>query len=161
MQAEQVTIKVCETSGDFSIAKELIIEYVGWIGFDLSFQDFDNEIDNLSKMYNEQDGGLVLAFVDAKAVGVAGVRRFGENGAEIKRMFVKGTNRGKGIGQLLLRKCIDLAKEIGYESIKLDTTDFMKTAIKLYQQNGFVEIPAYRYNPHEAARYFKLKLHTN
>jgi hypothetical protein len=34
----------------------------------------------------------------------------------------------------------------------------MKSAIRLYVDHGFIEIPAYRYNPHEAARYFELKI---
>jgi putative acetyltransferase len=63
-----------------------------------------------------------------------------------------------GIGKLLLRKCIETAKALNYNSIKLDTADFMNAAIKLYTDHGFVEIPAYRFNPHEHAKYFELIL---
>ena len=34
----------------------------------------------------------------------------------------------------------------------------MKAAIKLYTDQGFVEISAYRFNPREDARYFELDL---
>lgn len=161
MEQNKVSIQQCDSSEDFLLAKELIMEYTRWLGFDLAFQNFDQEIDNLREMYNKRDGGLLLAMMNGLAVGVAGVRRFNKTDCEIKRMFVKDGNRGKGIGQLLLTKCIELARAVGYDNIKLDTTDLMKPAIKLYSQNGFVEISPYRYNPHEAARYFELKLHQN
>lgn len=49
-------------------------------------------------------------------------------------MFVQSDNRGFGIGKLLLTECIEIAKKINYDTIKLDTADFMKSAI---QQKGF------------------------
>ena len=39
------------------------------------------------------------------------------------------------------------ANWVNYDKAKLDTADFMKAAIKLYTDNGFIEIPAYRHNP--------------
>ena len=89
-------------------------------------------------------------------VGVAGIKRFNETDCEVKRMFVQPESRGFKIGQLLLTKCLDAAKELNYQAVKLDTADFMKSAIRLYTDNGFREIDAYRYNPHEEARYFEL-----
>ena len=143
---------------EFLQAKELILEYVQWLGIDLSFQNFDQEIDTLQVTYGEPNGGLFLAIRNDKAVGVAGIKRFDESECELKRMLVQPGSRGSGIGKLLLIRCIDIAKKLNYVTIKLDTADFMKSAIKLYTDNGFVEIPAYRFNPYEEARYFELAL---
>ncbi|MEO8860456.1 MAG: GNAT family N-acetyltransferase [Ginsengibacter sp.] len=154
----KILIKTAQTKEDYLLAKKLILEYVAWLGIDLSFQNFDAEMEALPGMYNEQNGGLFLAFKNDEAVGVAGLRRFSITESEVKRMFVKEEARGFGIGKLLLQKCIETARKTGYKKIKLDTADFMQTAIKLYIDNGFVEISAYRYNPHEAARYFELDL---
>ncbi len=63
-------------------------------------------------------------------------------------MYVKPESRGFGIGKLLLTRCIEIAKRLHYEKVKLDTADFMKSAIKLYVDSGFIEIPAYRHNPY-------------
>lgn len=71
-------------------------------------------------------------------------------------MFVKDEAKGMGIGKLLLEKCIDTAKSLNYNSIKLDTAEYMKAAIKLYTDYGFIEIPAYRFNPYDHAKYFEL-----
>lgn len=113
---------------------------------------------DLPNMYNTQDGGLFIAYQHAVPVGIAGLRRFSETDAEVKRMFVKDEAKGMGIGKLLLQQCIESAKTLGYKSIKLDTAAFMHAAIKLYTDHGFVEIAAYRFNPHDHARYFQLVL---
>ncbi len=153
---DQVSIKTAQTNADYLLAKKLILEYSTWLGFDLSFQNFDEEMEGLPEMYNEENGGLFLAVKNNVVVGVAGLRRFSATESEVKRMFVKEEARGFGIGKLLLQKCIETARKAGYKKVKLDTTDFMQSAIKLYINTGFVEIPAYRYNPHKAARYFEL-----
>lgn len=159
MRNSSIIIKLAEDSKDFMDGKAIILEYVEWLGMDLSFQNFDNEINNLSEMYSKPNGGLFLAIVNEAVVGVVGVRKFEGKHCELKRMFVKEGLRNFGIGRMLLMSAINLAKKLNYDIMKLDTSATMKPAIKLYQDNGFVELPTYRYNPHESAKYFELKLH--
>ncbi len=154
----KIEIVTAQHPKDYSDAKQLILEYVAWLGIDLAFQNFDQEMEGLPNMYNSTDGGLFIAYLDTKPIGVAGLRRFSATEAEVKRMFVQDEAKGKGVGKVLLQKCIDTAKQLNYQSIKLDTGDFMKAAIHLYTSHGFVEIPAYRFNPHESAKYFELDL---
>src|SRR6478609_5840539 len=151
-----IEIRVAQSPDDFTLAKQLILQYVNWLGIDLSFQNFDKEMEAMPVIYGNPDGKLFLAFRENDAVGVAGIKRFNETDCEVKRMFVQPESRGFKIGQLLLTKCLDAAKELNYQAVKLDTADFMKSAIRLYTDNGFREIDAYRYNPHEEARYFEL-----
>ena len=153
-----ISIKKAKSTEDFLVAKALIFEYVEWLGYDLSFQNFDNEINTLSSIYGFPNGCLFVAFKNKKAIGIAGIKRFSNEDCELKRMFVQPTSRGFGIGNLLLVKCIKMAKKLNYQTIKLDTADFMKPAIKLYTNNGFVEISSYTHNPYEEARYFELDL---
>jgi carbonic anhydrase len=158
MTQHKIEIRLAQHPQDFLDATQLILEYVSWLGFDLAFQNFDQEMAGLPDMYNPRDGGLFLAYLDAKPVGVAGLRKFSATDAEVKRMFVRDEAKGNGLGKLLLQTCIKTAKTLHYKSIKLDTAEFMKAAIKLYTDHGFVEIPAYRFNPHDHARYFELDL---
>jgi len=154
----QIKIKEAHNAAEFLAAKELIMEYVTWLGYDLSFQNFDHEIATLPQTYGGLDGRLFIAWRYNTPVGVAGIKRFSTNECEVKRMYVQPDSRGYGIGKLLLTECIRMAVELNYHTIKLDTADFMKSAIKLYTDNGFEEISAYRHNPHEEARYFELVL---
>ena len=161
-----VKIKEAQNINDFSEAKKLILEYIEWLGISggpevkaiLSSQNFDKEMETLPITYGSPDGGVFLAMVNDKAVAVAGIKRFNDKECEVKRMYVQPASRGLGIGKLLLTKCIETAKRLNYDAIKLDTIDSMKSAIKLYTDNGFVEIHAYRHNTHEEARYFELDL---
>ncbi|MGC3943244.1 MAG: GNAT family N-acetyltransferase [Chryseolinea sp.] len=154
----QVRIIQVSTPQQYEDATLLIREYAAWLNFDLSFQNFEAEMASLPSMYNAADGGLFVAYLDDRPAGVIGLRRFKDSQGEIKRMFVKEDARGHGIGRMLLSKCIDTAKALNYQALKLDTTDFMKSAIKLYQEYGFVETGAYRFNPEKGARYFELLL---
>jgi len=153
-----IQLKEVETEEDFSKAKILILEYVTWLGIDLSFQNFDHELNTLSETYSSPNGGLCIVLKDDKAVGIAGIKRFNETECEVKRMYVQPESRGLGIGKLLITHCIEIAKSLNYDTVKLDTADFMKSAIKLYIDSGFIEIPAYRHNPYEEARFFEMKL---
>ncbi|HTF16726.1 MAG TPA: GNAT family N-acetyltransferase, partial [Chryseolinea sp.] len=110
MTSKPIEIIAATSQQHFADAKGLILEYVGWLNFDLSFQNFDQEITSLPAMYNSNDGGLFIVYLKGAAVGVIGLRRFGETEGEVKRMFVKETARGHGIGKLLLTTCIDVAK---------------------------------------------------
>jgi carbonic anhydrase len=154
----QIEISIASNPEDFLTAKKLILEYIEWLSFDLAFQHIDEELDDLESMYGDPKGALLLARIQGNAVGVAGIRKFADGECELKRMFVKPGNRGLGIGKLLLAESIEIAKKLNYDVVKLDTADYMKSAIKLYTDMGFVEIPAYRYNPLETARYFELHI---
>jgi putative acetyltransferase len=154
----KIEIVTAQNPQHFSDAKELILAYVQWLNFDLSFQNFDQEMADLPKMYSSTDGGLYIAYLNHHPVGVVGLRRLTETEAEVKRMFVRDEAKGKGIGRALLTTCIETAKKLNYHAVRLDTAEFMHSAIKLYKDHGFVEIPAYRFNPHDHARYFELTL---
>lgn len=158
MKQPRIDVMLAQHPAEFEAAKALILEYVTWLGIDLSFQNFDAEMAQLPAMYGEPAGGLLLARVNGTDAGVAGIRPFQDRACELKRMFVRAEFRNLGLGQRLLSATISLAKRLGYETIRLDTADFMQAAIRLYVANGFVEIPPYRYNPHEKAMYFELKI---
>ena len=77
----------------------------------------------------------------------------------MKRLFVRETFRGKGIGRLLIETIIRNAKEIGYERMLLDTLPpRMNDAIALYRSIGFKEIAPYYDNPVGGAIFMELRL---
>ncbi len=139
-------------------ARMLFKEYTNWLGFDLSFQDFEKEFTELPGKYAPPEGRLLLACEDTEVVGCVGLRKFEEGICEMKRLYVRPEFRGKGYGKKLAKKVIEIAKEIGYEYMRLDTIPTMIEAIALYYALGFKKINPYRYNPIEGALFFELKL---
>ncbi len=73
-----VTLHESNTKQHFADARSLILEYVKWLDFDLSFQNFDQEMASLPAMYNSSDGGLFVVYLNSEPAGVIGLRRFSE-----------------------------------------------------------------------------------
>ncbi|MCQ6282805.1 GNAT family N-acetyltransferase [Bacillus sp. EB600] len=66
---------------------------------------------------------------------------------EIRMLAVDVQARGKGIGKLLIQKCIEQAKTYDSTCIGLHTADFMKVAMHLYEEMGFVRLPQFDFEP--------------
>jgi ribosomal protein S18 acetylase RimI-like enzyme len=138
--------------------KELFLEYSESLGFDLSFQNFDAELDNFPVQYSPPTGSLFLALSQNLPIGCVGVRYFEDGICEMKRLFVKPNFRGKCVGRLLAEAAVKAGKFLGYERMRLDTLPTMEKANHLYRSIGFIEIEPYRYNPIEGAKYLELNL---
>lgn len=149
---------LAKTDKDYSAAAKLFKEYAFGLGIDLGFQHFEEELENLKKMYNCADGGIILCKQENKFIGCVAVRRISDVTAELKRMYVQPAYRQSGIGKKLLEKAIELAKICRYEKIRLDTLNHMTPAINLYKKYGFYTITPYYNNPVETAVYFELIL---
>lgn len=151
-------ITLAASTDAFNTAKSLFIEYAQKLDIDLCFQSFDQELLDLPDMYGSPAGGLLLVSQADEWVGCAGVRRLDQAACELKRMYLRDSMRGMGIGRILLGAALDLAQMLGYEKIRLDTLPSMETAIALYRSVGFTEIPPYRENPVPGALFFEKKL---
>ena len=60
---------------------------------------------------------------------------------ELVKMYVSATARGKGLGKILLQKCIDEAKNNGFKKMYIETMPELTTAIEMYKKYGFNFIP--------------------
>jgi ribosomal protein S18 acetylase RimI-like enzyme len=140
---------------EFQLAKSLFQQYANSLSFNLCFQDFENELNQLSIQYNKPTGALILAYQNETAIGCVGVRYLDKEVAELKRMFVLPEFRKLKIGHRLLEEALKSAKELGYNKIRLDTLQDMVAARALYQKNGFYEITSYRHNPIAGAIYME------
>ncbi len=133
-------------------------EYARGLGFPLDFQGFDEEVATLPGKYAPPAGALWLAYVGKRPAGCVGLRGLDPATAEMKRLYVRERFRGRGVGRRLAERVVGEARRIGYLRMRLDTVPTMTTAIGLYREIGFVEIPPYRFNPIRGALYFELDL---
>ncbi len=143
------------TDQDMKKVRKLFREYQEWIGIDLCFQGFEEELSTLPGSYVPPKGVILVAIEDREAVGCVGIRPRMNNEAELKRLYVQPNHQGRSIGKRLLQTAMSKAKIIGYTSIVLDTLPTMQTAKSLYVDYGFKKIPAYYENPVEGVEYYK------
>ena len=140
------------------IAKAFLLEYAQSIGFDLSFQNFQEELDGLPGQYVLPTGRLLLAWSDTEPAGCVALRKLSDEICEMKRLFVRPAFRGRGIGKALAMEIIQVARSLGYRRMRLDTVPSMTQAITLYHRLGFKETQPYRYNPIPGAKFLELNL---
>lgn len=95
--------------------------------------------------YNQPDDieCVVLVYNGDSPIGCVGFKRYDNESAEVKRVFIKNGYRGKGISRRLMNFLEDKAKEKGYRSLILETGEPLIEAMGLYSSIGYNVIPNY------------------
>jgi carbonic anhydrase len=157
-----MTVTLRTLTADDAAALECVRQffrnYVAWLGVDLSFQRFDEEMASLPGAYSAPQGRLFFAENDGRPAGCVGVRLFSEGVCELKRLYVEPRERGFGIGLALTLAAIKAGKALGYRRMLLDTLPAMRIAVKLYRELGFRDVPAYYQTPIEGTIFLALDL---
>jgi ribosomal protein S18 acetylase RimI-like enzyme len=153
-----IRLDPASTASDLVAVRSLFQEYADSLGVDLGYQGFDRELRDLPGDYAPPTGTLLLARSDDEVVGCVGVRAFDERTAEMKRLYVRPSGRGLGLGRTLAVAAIDFARSAGFERMRLDTLPQMQQAQELYRKLGFVIIEPYRFSAVPGTVYMELSL---
>lgn len=124
----------------------------------LKLQNYDAELAHLNDKYGLPDGRLYLLKVDHQTAGCIGLRRLDTCNCEMKRLYIRPQYRGLHLADLMVKRILDDAREIGYKHMLLDTFPYLKSAIQLYKKFGFYEIESYNNSPLANTIYLKLDL---
>ena len=143
---------------DVASVRGLFVEYRESLGVDLCFQDFDRELAELPGDYVAPGGCLLAAKDMGEVVACVALRRLDAKTCEMKRLYVRPSHRGLGLGRAMAEAVIAEARRIGYERMRLDTLPSMAEAAMLYERLGFSEIEPYTTNPVPGARFLQLEL---
>jgi putative acetyltransferase len=105
----------------------------------------DAEVDSIYEAYTEPRTAYFVCEVDGKVVGGGGVAPLqASNGniCELRKMYFLPEGRGLGFGRKVLDRCIEAAKDMGFDVCYLETFSTMHDAMALYEKRGFEKIPA-------------------
>ena len=101
--------------------------------------EFDSDLEDPDGAY----AALWVVLDGHDVVGSVALRDLGEGALELKRMYLRPTHRGLGLGKQLLATALDWARVSGARVVKLDTSDRMEIARALYEAHGFVRVPGH------------------
>lgn len=123
--------------------RALLQEYWDSFGFTPCFQNFAEELAGLPGSYAPPDGRLALAWARGEPAGCIALRRLDDARAEVKRLYVRPSCRGLGLGRALMHWVIQQARAEGYRELVGDTMPVMADALALYDRLGFERIAPY------------------
>ena len=102
-------------------------------------------------------GRWLVAYRNGDPVGCAALKRLGPTTAEIKRVYVVPEARGGGVARALLARLEDIARDVGYTTLRLDTGARQPASVALFGSVGYERIADYNGNP-VAAYWFEKRL---
>ena len=99
----------------------------------------DGDDHDFYSQYNktEEIKNVVIFYDNQKAIGCGAFKKYEENVAEIKRMYVLPDHRGKNIAPKILNELEVWAKELNYKKCILETGIKLQSAIALYLKSGY------------------------
>jgi len=80
---------------------------------------------------------------NATPAGCGGLKLFGTQYGEVKRMYVRPQFRGLGLAKLMLNHLADCARSHNITLLRLETGIYQREAIGLYERMGFYRIPPF------------------
>jgi putative acetyltransferase len=142
-------------TADAQLVRALFREYADSLDLDLSFQGFEEELAALPAGYDV----LLVAWLGDEPAGCVGIRPLEGGVCEMKRLFVRPSARGAGVGRALALAALEHARALGYERMRLDNLrPKMAAAYELYKTLGFVEIEPYNDTPFPGVVFMELEL---
>lgn len=105
----------------------------------------DPHLDTLFEVYQAKNEIYFIVEEDGIILGGCGIGNLMDAEfkiCELQKMYLAKEARGKGIAKELMQKCLEFAKQVGYDKCYIETLPFMKDAQKLYVKSGFAYIDA-------------------
>ena len=103
--------------------------------------------------FEPPSGSFYVGYLDGVAVASGAWRRRGDvvvegldQSAEIKRMYVAPSARGRGLARAMLARLEDAARDAGAEVMVLETGIAQPEALELYRSSGYTPIPGFGFH---------------
>ena len=95
--------------------------------------NIDADLDDIENVYINNNGEFLLGVHEEKLVAMGALKKLSATCAEIKRMRVYPEYQRRGFGQVILKKLMEVAAQLGYTELCLDTLTQNIPAQKLYE----------------------------
>ena len=142
---------------DSDDAAQLIAELDQYLN-DLPYTPESRHAYSIEKLLRE-GVEFFVASVEGDVAGCGGVKLFEQDYAEVKRMYVRPSFRGAGLGKAILNHLAQHAIARGINVLRLETGIYQTEAIGLYERWGFQRRPPFGvYEEHPMSLYFEKRI---
>lgn len=133
-----------------NFAKAFFELNVEWLETYFYVEEFDKEVLGNPETYIINPGGhIFFALENEKIVGTVALMPYEKNCYELTKMAVDPKERGRKIGQQMIKYCIDFSKKQEISKLILYSNTILENAIHIYRKYGFKEIPMEKNNPYQ------------
>jgi ribosomal protein S18 acetylase RimI-like enzyme len=91
--------------------------------------------------YLENDGMILFAVEDEKAISTCLVFPLGNDVWELEKFATDEKYQGHGAGSAVLKACMNYAIEHGAKKLTLESNQISKPALHVYEKFGFKRVP--------------------
>jgi len=123
------------------------------VGAHLGTGPWDDDLDDVEGVYLHSGGEFLVGILEGEVVAMGALQRVSPEAAEVKRMRVRPGLQGRGFGQFMLDALHRCARELGFSSLRLDTTVQQRVARHLYTKNGYRETGRGKVGPFDCVFY--------
>jgi putative acetyltransferase len=116
----------------------LVKSVLGEYGFAANVGGVEEDLRDVAITYERPRAGFWVAEIEGTIVGTVAIRPKDEQRCELKRLYVRSSARGRGVGRALYAHAEAFARAAGYQRIWLDSSRRFVEARRLYERNGFV-----------------------
>ena len=102
------------------------------------------DIESYQSSYRDNGGDFLVITEGGCIIGTGALRRLEDGVGEIKRLWLLPEFQGRGLGYQMMLRLLALAREKGYQKVRLETSPkYQARAFAFYQRMGFAVIPRY------------------
>ena len=125
------------------------VALIAAMGHELDLRYGDGGLSPASPEQFRAPGAFLVAELDGEPVGCGGLRPYGADAGEVKRMYVDPTVRGKGVARAVLAALVAHARSVGMRRLVLETGTEQPEAVGLYESEGWTRIEAFGHYAHD------------
>ena len=153
-------IAIEEERPDSADALQLITELDEHLNIHLYPQESRHAF-SVAKLLREEVVFFVTRY-GGEPAGCGGIKLFGTDYGEVKRMYVRPAYRGLGLGKEMLNRLTEYAQENQVRILRLETGIYQTEAIGLYESYGFKRRPPFgEYREDPMSIYFEKSIEKN
>jgi len=114
------------------------------------------DLQKIDEYYDNTNGSLFVGILNNEVIAMGGFRFIDKATAELKRMRVRKSLRGSGLGTQMLLFLESKLQGLGISKIILETASSRNLTLQFYKKNGYRFASESNYGTIPVTKYYKL-----